>query len=165
MIDSSICECDHKCETRNAEPENGTNRGMQNPVKPAGWWVRVEVWAAKSQQIGFLDKSGTETTCVCDPNQDRWPVTSMCCWYYCKVTHIVNEDRFSVEDTIANCWNVNKDTESEFAVTVWILSNSYCETVIWNSIVQLTASSIILTQELQARNQSNMWDNWWVFVK
>jgi len=41
-INSSICECDHKCETRNAEPEIGTDgstRTRRNPqVDWYGYW-------------------------------------------------------------------------------------------------------------------------------
>jgi len=44
------------------------------PANPTGWPVRVRVWPAKSQWFGLLDGSGTEPTCFCDPNPDRWRV-------------------------------------------------------------------------------------------
>jgi len=75
-INSSISGCDPKCETRNAEPEIGTERLSQIPSQPTGWRVCIRVWPANSQQAGFLDGSRPEPTLVSglEPNQPVFPV-------------------------------------------------------------------------------------------
>jgi hypothetical protein len=78
-ISSSISECDNQCETRNAEPEIGPDGSSKTRVKPTGWRVRVWVWPAKSQRVGFLAGSGTELTRFCGPNPDRWRVIRTRC--------------------------------------------------------------------------------------
>jgi len=83
MMNSSISECDHKCGTRNAEPEIGTetsSRIWQNPqldgcgsrfgpptVSRSGVWMGLEpnwpIYAVQTPTAGRLPGPVANTTC------------------------------------------------------------------------------------------------------
>jgi hypothetical protein len=82
MINRRVSECDHKCETRNAEPENGTDGSSQTRrnlrvdgdgsafgpprVCGSGFWTVLElnrpVFAAQTRTAGGLPVSVANTT-------------------------------------------------------------------------------------------------------
>jgi hypothetical protein len=52
-INSSISECDHKCETRNAEPEIGTDGSSQTRRNPRVDWYRSAFGSPRVSGTGF----------------------------------------------------------------------------------------------------------------
>jgi hypothetical protein len=84
-INSSISECDHKCETQNAEPVIGADGSSQNRQKPhvdrygsgfgppgvsgSGFWPGLEskrpVFAIQTRTAGGLLGPVANTTCKC----------------------------------------------------------------------------------------------------
>jgi len=96
MINSSISECDHKCETRNTEPKIGTDGSIQtqrNPrvdgyrswfgprrVSGSGFWTDLEpnrpVFAVQTRTAGGLPGPISNTNC-----QSAWQRTERW-WVY-----------------------------------------------------------------------------------
>jgi len=111
MINSSISECDHKCETWNAEPEIGTNRSSQTRLNPrvdrygsgfgspqvsgSGFWSSLEpnrpVFAVLNRTAGGLPGPVANTTQEGIPAglQSNWDL-----WWLVQEYHGSDCDKF-----------------------------------------------------------------------